>query len=216
MYNDKVMVLSVHKKYVDLTLKDEKEVEIRKKEPAKASPHKFIYETKADGGRGKIVAYIYVPKYEMRFIEFYNNEYKLTRIEKSKDSIFKDKLIEHKIPYGLKDELVENLIQDYSKYGLTVEELHKYAGNEKWNKYYCWHIEDKKELDREYDISEFFIKGTCQLDQCVPRCPFLEKYYFEDGTEYDCVANGIKPMTRPPQSYVYVESVPESLRYLLD
>lgn len=80
------------------------------------------------------------------------------------------------------------------KYTHESEELNALLGNKDG---YGWHISDLKIYDKPRELSEFYKfcdKKNCQM------C---------DGErEYDvCVFGRRKPITRPPQSWCYVEEL---------
>ena len=61
---------------------------------------------------------------------------------------------------------------------------------------YAWHISDLKIYDKSKELSEFYIK--CEKGNCL-KCDWER--------EYDvCACKYEKPITRPPQSWCYVES----------
>ena len=80
-------------------------------------------------------------------------------------------------------------------------------GNDKY--LYAWHITDLVIYDKPKELREF--KTKCkEYDKDNPYCDDCK--YFVDcrGYEYDesdCACNGLKPVTRPPQSWCYVEDL---------
>ena len=79
---------------------------------------------------------------------------------------------------------------------LTIDEIVKYAGSE--NREVCgWHISDLKIYDKPKELSEFCIP-------CKTNCENCKKPLF-----YDCwkEKGKIKVITRPPQSWQYVEEL---------
>ena len=84
---------------------------------------------------------------------------------------------------------------------LSWEELTKYIGTYRSDKCYAWHISNLKIYDKPKELSEF--GNLCRKD-CLrlgkgKSCEFLST----DGTP----CNRIIPLTRPPQSWCYVESL---------
>lgn len=77
--------------------------------------------------------------------------------------------------------------------------------------FYGWHITEPKLFDRPKDLSEF---GTiCKKDgndECGD-CPYLQvhvnSYPCDDCVDTWCGVGNIKPLTRAPQSWIYVETV---------
>ena len=89
---------------------------------------------------------------------------------------------------------------------VSQEELLKYKG--KNNFLYGWHITDLKIYDKPKELSEF--EQECKHAKGFPKsCKNIdcECYYEEWQNCYaECVENGMRRLTRPPQSWCYVES----------
>jgi len=69
-----------------------------------------------------------------------------------------------------------------------------------------WHISDLVIYDEPKELSEF--GKECNLDCPSVHCPYWEYQMVNaDEWDYDCSCNNIKPLTRPPQSWCYVEEV---------
>lgn len=71
-----------------------------------------------------------------------------------------------------------------------------------------WHITEPKLFDEPKELSEFgtICKKDGSYDECH-NCPYLrvsEEYY---DTDIWCGVGNIKPLTRAPQSWIYVETV---------
>lgn len=80
---------------------------------------------------------------------------------------------------------------------LTFEEVRKYVGEAFLAEFYGWHISDLVIYDKPKELSEF--KGLCKyMDRDCGVCP----YY--DYSIMDCKGRTI---TRPPQSWCYVEEL---------
>ena len=75
---------------------------------------------------------------------------------------------------------------------LTKDELMNYG---EWAILYGWHISDLKIYDKPKELSEF--KTGCK--GCKERDTYHCKFY----------CYGERPLTRPPQSYMYVDEVEE-------
>ncbi len=90
---------------------------------------------------------------------------------------------------------------------LTDQELVLYANVGK--PLYFWHISDLKIYDKPKELGEFSV--SCHKDDCEKcgSCPHLETLHgsfpCEDSGEEWCGVGNIKPITRPPQSWRYVE-----------
>lgn len=105
-------------------------------------------------------------------------------------------------------ELLAGNVHEYAKAlvrmaCLTEEEMHSYAKGENC---YAWHISDLVIYDKPKELGEF--KAFCKSYYDGDRCDDCK--YFIDGRGYeydesDCGCNGLKPLERPPQSWMYVE-----------
>lgn len=77
---------------------------------------------------------------------------------------------------------------------------------------YGWHISELKIYDQPKELSDFVKIKPCENDfECPDDCPSLEWRYYStpDCKEWDtaCRTNLHKPITRPPQSWCYVEEL---------
>ncbi len=86
------------------------------------------------------------------------------------------------------------------------EALAKYSNGKQL---YGWHISDLKIYDKPKELGDFFVKGECEnYDYCRYCKNFHEGRGWLDGSYCDedsCITWGIKPITRPPQSWCYME-----------
>lgn len=81
---------------------------------------------------------------------------------------------------------------------LTIKEVAEYRKNFPYYKpLYCWQISDLKIYDKPKDLSEFCIPCKVSCENCK------NPLYFECWRE----EKGKKIVTRPPQSWMYVEEV---------
>lgn len=108
---------------------------------------------------------------------------------------------------------------------LTQEELWQYG---KGKTLYGWHISDLKIYDKPKELSEFMIIDKDKLSRCPYRERIFQNPEFTNGNYlyggYSCsktkepdfddidfcrggCADVFKPLTRPPQSWCYVEEV---------
>lgn len=85
---------------------------------------------------------------------------------------------------------------------LSDDEIMKYANN---GKLYYWHISELKIYDRPRELSE--LRAICRhYDDGL--CGDCEYYDYANNESYryeECAVDGLKPITRPPQSWQYVE-----------
>lgn len=85
---------------------------------------------------------------------------------------------------------------------LTDKEKAEYA---KGKLLYGWHISQLKIYDKPKGLSEFKVK--CKDDPLCDGCLYFISCTGVDYDESDCAYDGYKPLTRPPQSWCYVEEL---------
>lgn len=217
-------MLSIKPKWCGLIASGEKTIEIRKTRPKIQTPFKcYIYCTKPKEHFkvGKTVLNIDdLYRFPDGGIK-YGCSVELCVLGHDKNSILNGKVIgeficdrvfeyEYFAPdfwVGLKEgyaitEGTELIINDC----LSQEELIKYG---KGNPIYGWHISDLKIYDKPKELGEFYTK--CQgngsdKDKLCRNCPHL--CFDHDPIMGYCRWCGVynsKPVTRPPQSWCYVE-----------
>jgi predicted transcriptional regulator len=197
----KAVLISIQPKWVKKIASGRKTIEVRKSRPKLETPFKcYIYETKGkkvecgfhfeETGRTLREKYVFGLK-EARIVKHYCDEGHCKII----GEFVCDKIYEIK-PYFDRPDLL-TLYECGWKYGeefdcLSFSELNSYLGE---NDGFGWHISDLKIYDKPKELSEFWaIKCTnkrngCQGCKVKPNC--------------------IKTITRPPQSYMFVESLGE-------
>ncbi len=175
----KSVLISIKPKYCELIASGKKTIEVRKTRPKLETPFK---------------CYIYCTK------EFYRKG----------DGYFQGKYCgkvigEFICDYIEKYESVESPIKGYVEYQVTLQKLceemrlsiNEFCSYGNGKPLYGWHISDLKIYDKPKDLSEF--AKPCNHN-CFARCHHYR------GKEYECE----KPIiTRPPQSWCYVEGVKE-------
>ena len=179
----KSILLSIKPKYAALIASGKKTIEVRKTAP-KEVPFK---------------AYIYCSKAKSRWLlSEYEGAYK-----NSKGEIVCAQ--QHIIGEFICDKVDEYTFSHYeAEYRVTHVEQEAMCLNQpelirygKGNRLYGWHISDLKIYDKPRELSEFCIP-------CKTNCEDCKKPLF-----YDCweEKGKIKVVTRPPQSYMFVEEV---------
>ena len=75
---------------------------------------------------------------------------------------------------------------------------------------YAWHISELKIYDKPKELSE--LRAICRhYDDGL--CGDCEYYDYANNESYryeECAVDGLKPITRPPQSWCYVEQEDEN------
>ena len=201
----KAGLISIQPKWVELIASGKKTIEVRKTRPKLETPFKvYIYETKGKQvehlngcdityyGRGRVIGefvcdriYATVPDYNPPMAKFFNYDFYNDRGERLQDC-------------------------------LTSDELSRYGDGATL---YGWHITDLKIYDKPKELSEFWTTGHCfnhenteivenimgeYVEQCwknsfCRRCRHLDDFG-------GCGKRG-KQLTRPPQSWCYVEEL---------
>lgn len=90
---------------------------------------------------------------------------------------------------------------------LTNEEIFAYLGGEgKWG--YAWHISDLKIYDKPKELSEFYAPCPIENKDCE-NCIRYGKPYDWDFDEKQGLIYCTRRLSRPPQSWQYVDEVKE-------
>ena len=172
----KEILISIQPKWCELITSGKKKIEIRKTKPKIEAPFKcYIYETQG--------------RTETPFVDEEGHHIFKGRGQVIGEFVCRniDFLSERDLFEGM-DEISNSRIEEYSC--LSIDELLQYKG--KKEEIYAWHISDLLIYDEPKELSEFFYacdkpKGT-DCSECL------------DRRENKC-----KAITRPPQSWCYVE-----------
>lgn len=84
---------------------------------------------------------------------------------------------------------------------LTYREIYAYGKNEPL---FYWHISDLIIYDKPKELSEFH--RECEKTECDD-CPYLHFENTSNSYEGWCIYDERIPLSRPPQSWCYVESL---------
>ena len=87
---------------------------------------------------------------------------------------------------------------------LSAAEIRKYADGA--NGLYGWHISDLKIYDQPKELNEFWLPPElyCEKERCGG-CPYDQVADVNGEYSFDCEWK--RPLTRPPQSWCYVEEL---------
>jgi predicted transcriptional regulator len=201
----KSVLISIQPKWCELIVSGKKTVEVRKTKPKLETPFKvYIYETQ---GRTE-TPFVdeeghYIFKGRAQVIgEFVCNEI--------------ENLTERDLFEGM-DEISNSRIENYSC--VDIDELLRYKGSK--NEIYGWHISDLVIYDKPRELSEFFLARHCFNYKNVDIVEnvmgdYVTQYfnnplcrrcmYYDNGLNWCEKIDGKKAITRPPQSWCYVES----------
>lgn len=187
----KSVLISIQPKWCELIASGKKTVEVRKTKPKLETPFKcYIYCTKGKSSVDFITKsekFGYLTGHEG---SFYN---------RAKENDANGKVIgEFVCDYmtGLKaDNMVQAYYNNTKDTCLTDEEIKRYANGKKL---YYWHISDLVIYDKPRELSEFYVWKKC--NSC------RDSGYESTACCYDIDCKVPAVISRPPQSWCYVES----------
>lgn len=215
----KAVMISIQPKWCELIASGEKTVEVRKTKPKLETPFKcYIYETRAKSdrpimldfgvldyhGRGKVIGEFVcdcISEYECEFhdgICMYYEEISKVYIDEDGD---KFSVIE-----TANDEEYPDSCELLISAAMTFQQIKDYANWDGFGKLYGWHISNLVIYDTPKELSEF-IKPCIYGDdgEGEVSCFECEKSGFAPDLHIDCY----NILTRPPQSWCYVEQLRE-------
>lgn len=192
----KSILQSINPKYCELIASGKKTIEVRKTKPKIPTPFKvYIYETRAECDRPIIL--------DCGRLDFHGRGQVI-------GEYICDEIKEY--PYVEGEEVNEKVYQIPTIEGeqtcLDYLDFVKYANGKT---VYFWHISDLKIYDKPKELSEFYVScngnGTADDKMCIS-CPNLlfDNDKLNGHTRW-CEVHKKKPLTRPPQSWCYVEEV---------
>lgn len=100
---------------------------------------------------------------------------------------------------------IEIEIKDIQKSCIPKSELNAYGENSSC--LYGWHISDLKIYDKPKELSEFKTPPCEKSEKACGNCRWLVKINTPDVYECECYVEDGRPITRPPQSWQYVEKI---------
>ena len=185
----KEILMSIRPQWCEKIFNGSKTIEVRKSRPSIPTPFKvYVYQTKHNGGKA-IVS------------EVLNSVYGGGKVIGS----FVCDRVRLCIPFGLKGHLLSQEV--YREMCLTKEQLDKYGG---LKTLYGWHITEPKLFDKPRELREFYTKcdktGDCECEDCLHLQVVLSSYPCDDDVYTWCGVDNKKPISRPPQSYCFVET----------
>lgn len=184
---EKSVMISINTEWVYQILNGRKTVEVRKTIPKLKTPFKcYIYCTK-DG------------KEPLSYADYCG--YDMT--DYSEDFLANGKVVAEFVcdrinPIPIYDGWMVDVV-DLQTTRLTVRELLEYAGGVDGKKLYGWHISDLKIYDKPKELREFWNWKKC--NSCK------ESGYESSACIYDEDCKVPVILTRPPQSWCYVEEL---------
>ena len=194
----KSLLLSIKPKYCELIANGKKTVEARKTRPKLETPFKvYIYCTKGE--------YIWKDK-ERVFLDGKYNRI----IDNMPECLLNGKVIGEfvckailPISITYSDTNSRLALREFPYTCLTDKEIMDYLGNGKTG--YGWHISDLIIYDKPKDLSDFY-KPCVYGEESDVSCFLCDKSGYRPDMHIDC----FNKVTRPPQSWCYVEKERES------
>lgn len=202
----KAVLISIRPKWCELILSGKKTVEVRKSRPKIATPFKcYIYCTKGAGRNT-----LNIPISQERLIDHYVETGSMDSLN---CPIGNGKVIGEFICDGFDEFEPSRKGVRFKRFRalyescLSVTEIKTYLQAKTG---YGWHISDLVVYDKPKELSEFRIPCR-ESEKDHPVCGGCKYYYSESnesiGFFEDCSCNGLKHITRPPQSWCYVEEL---------
>ncbi len=193
----KSVLISIQPKWCELIASGKKTVEVRKTKPKLEVPFKcYIYCTKGNDGKYFWTEEVFEGKLGKYAIPYVGNGKVIG--EFVCDSI--EALTERDLFEGM-DEISNSRIEEYSC--LSIDELLQYKGSK--SEIYGWHISDLVIYDKPRELSELKKPCICKGEyEGEEYCDCLNCDFAADS-DYGIIACD-RPITRPPQSWGYVES----------
>lgn len=93
---------------------------------------------------------------------------------------------------------------DLAQMCLKKKEIDNYG---KGKMLYGWHISDLKIYDKPKELNEFKTPPCEKSGEACGNCKWLVKINTPNVYECECYVEDGRPITRPPQSYMYVEEI---------
>lgn len=187
----KSVLISIQPKWCELIASGKKTVEVRKTRPKIETPFKvYIYQTRKPvqvsfSGTGR-----HISEYDRTY--WYN--------ERS-GKVFGEFVCDAVLPMSLTYSNPESrlALKEFPFTCLTDKQIIDYLGNGKDG--YGWHISDLVIYDKPKELSEFKrdCDGNCQTCK--------HAIWQTSGWAYEPYIADCQPITRPPQSWCYVEEV---------
>ncbi len=214
----KAVLMSIQPKWCELIASGKKTVEVRKSKPKLEPPFKvYIYCTKP---KEKLLDV--VKDGDEFFGETYHGKTKFIKSDEGsvcdmygkRQKVIGEFICDKFIPIAY-DNGVYYTTEQCGRACMTVEEARKYG---KGKQLYGWHISNLIIYDKPKELREFCIVDNEAVKRCEHRKRIYNSpdftngamlpgsYFCKDKTDW-CRKCKTKPITRPPQSWCYVEEV---------
>ena len=208
----KAVLISIRPKWCEKIISGEKTIEVRKTRPKLNPPFRcYIYCTKAmerlicilrDGDEN------YGEIYHGKTVFIKTDEGSICDTWGKRQKVFGEFTCDRIDEYD-DDTIFSFQHEDYARWNdfdldracMHPEDFQNYA-NGKW--LYGWHISDLKIYDTPKELNEFWFPPElyCEKERCGS-CPYDQVADVNGEYSFDCEWK--RPLTRPPQSWCYVE-----------
>jgi predicted transcriptional regulator len=178
------VLISIRPKWCELIASGHKTIEIRKTRPQIKTPFKcYIYCTKDNKTQ------FWIAKSYFYFDDHAHNAFDKCGNGTVIGEFVCDEIKTIDIPYPAY--WTERHKRELDGSCLTLQQAHSYFGSACG---YGWHISELKIYDKPKELSEFMQCHKCE--------------YYSGCKEHEYGCNGAYKVTRPPQSFMYVEELP--------
>ena len=202
----KSVLISIQPKWCELIAKGKKTLEVRKTRPKLETPFKcYIYCTNNQVFAQSSMEgeYFTAPKSGLRELELCGSKILSSKVI---GEFVCDEIERVDIPYpAYQDKLDKRYIEQSC---VPYNALHRYCYHDDA---YFWHILDLKIYDKPKELNEF--RAICRHyeDGLCGNCKYYDYANNESYRYEECAVDGLKPITRPPQSWCYVEEREENV-----
>lgn len=183
----RAVLISIQPKWVEKIVSGQKTIEVRKTAPKQVPFKAYIYETQG--------------RTETPWIDEDGHFIYKGRGQAIGEFIC-DKVDEYTFSHYEAEYRVTHVEQDAMC--LNQPELIQYG---KGKTLYGWHISDLKIYDKPKELSEFKTPPCEKSEKACGNCKWLVKRNTPDVYECECYVEDGRPITRAPQSYMYVEEL---------
>ena len=193
----KSVLISIQPRWCELIASGKKTIEVRKSAPKEVPFKAYIYMTAT---KERCRFWEYITAYQNNKGDILNGSQKVI------GEFICDKVICCQAYYGNSGEKhLTNLFGiEVKQTCLTEEELFNYiVGNKKEGTGWLWHISDLKIYDKPKELKEFVKPCDWNFDCCTCKRAVYELTKAEAKVFYGCD----REITRPPQSWQYVEEL---------
>lgn len=209
----KSVLISIRPKWCEKIASGDKTIEVRKTRPKMETPFKcYIYCTKPSKAP-RVICGSHILSNDELYDELYRHPQDGIKYGGSIELMLRDDCTESNFLNGkiigefTCDEFIEFPAHSaapacYAQFAcMAPDEIHRYLGNKDG---YGWHISGLKIYDKPKRVSEFWYppEKYCEKEFCGG-CPGDQVADVNGEYSYDCEWR--RPLSRPPQSWCYVE-----------